>query len=374
MSIELKIVKNKKDYYDFIKFPFYLYKDNKYWVPPLINYEFKNLYPKNNPVYNYCESILVLAYKNNKIVGRIACIINNKECQMLDKKIVRFSRIEFIDDYEISSKLLSFAENWAFEKKAYAIHGPLGFTNFDHQGLLVEGFDKLPTVASVYNHPYYEDHILKMGYKKEIDWVEYRFPVPKQIPEIAERVANAVRKRYNIEVLNFNKIEDILPYTKSILKIIEETYRDIYSSTLMDEQTVNNYIKNYLSKLNPEFIKIAVNKNKSVVGFVIGMPSLSESLQRIKGNLFPFGFIKVLDAIKRPKYLDLYLGAITPLMQGKGIPALLMVEMTKTCIKNKIKFVETNSELETNTKVQSNWKYFNTELHKRKRCYIKYLQ
>jgi len=358
----------------FIKVPFEIYKKNKYWVPPLINYELRNLMPsKKNPFYDFSEAKFVIAYKNKKPVGRICCIINSKECEMLDKKVVRFSRLEFIDDNEVSKALLNYAENFAKSKDAKIIHGPLGFTNFDHQGLLVYGFDKLPTVASVYNHPYYEKHLIDAGYTKEIDWVEYRFAVPEKIPEIAERVANAVKKRYNIEVLKFKKIDDIIPYSKSILKIIEETYKDIYSSTLMSERAINIYIKDYLLKLNPEFIKIAVNKNNSVVGFVIGMPSLSESMQRIKGNLFPFGFLKIFDSIKKPKYLDLYLGAVTPLMQGKGIPALLMTEMTKSCIKNKIKYVETNSELETNSKVQSNWKYFNAEIHKRKRCFIKYL-
>jgi hypothetical protein len=374
LSIVLKEVRSKSDLKKFILFPYNLYEKCSQWVPPIYLDELQTLSPKKNPAFEYCECKLWLAYKDEKLAGRIAGIINKKYIEKWNKKAVRFGWIDFIDDEEVSSKLIKAVEGWALENKLDYIHGPLGFTDLDYEGMLIEGFNEVSTMATIYNYEYYPKHIEKFGFEKEVDWVEFEIKVPDEIPEKAERIASIVKSKSNISVVSVKKSKDLLPYGKGIFELINESYKDLFGFVPLSEKQIQKYIKQYFGFVVPDYVKILIDGEKKVAGFVIGMPSLTKALLKSKGKLLPFGFIDLLRALKKNnRYVDLYLGAIRPDLQGKGADALLMTEFTKSCIKNKIISAESNIELETNVQVQGHWKYYDSRQHKRRRCYIKKL-
>lgn len=372
MAINLVEVSNARDLKKFIKFPYKLYKDSPQWVPPLYFDELGTLSPEKNPAYEYCEGKLWLAYKDGKLAGRIAGIINNKYIEKWGKKALRFGWIDFIDDEEVSRELISAVEKWGREKNMQYLHGPLGFTDLDYEGMLVDGFNEVGTLATIYNYEYYPKHIEKLGYEKEADWVEFEIKVPKEIPEKAERIAEIVKKKSNITVVEAHSAKELLPYGKGIFDLINESYKDLFGFVPLSDKQINKYIKQYLGFVIPDYLKILLDSEGKVAGFVIGMPSLTKALQKSRGKLFPFGFVHIFKALKKSnKYVDLYLGAIRPDLQGKGADALLMTEFTKSCIKNNIISAESNIELETNVQVQGHWKYYDSRQHKRRRCFIK---
>lgn len=366
--IRVITIKNDIDRRRFVKFQFDLYKKNKFWVPPFFNEEVNSINPAKNKAFKFSDAEFFIFEKDKEIVGRIGLIITKNSEK--EKEFAKISRFECIDDYEIAKFIFEFAKKWAKDRGKKYIHGPLGFTNFDTQGLLVEGFDKLPTVASVYNFNYYKDFFERYGFEKEIDWVEYEIRVPKSIPEKAIKISEIVKKRYNVEVVDFKSKKDLLKYAKAVFNLINITYKDLFSAVELTDELIDHYINTYIKQIDPALVKVVIDRYDNVVGFVISMPSLSKAMQKAKGKLFPLGFFYLLKAMKKYDKLDLYLGAVHPDYQGKGIPALMMVEMTKIAILKKIKTVETNSELETNIRVQSNWDYFDTKLIKRKRSYI----
>lgn len=373
MSVELKQVVTKSDLKQFIKFPYKHYRGNKYWVPPLLMDEFRNLDKKKNPAFEFCEAEYWLAYKNNQLVGRIAGIINKRYNEKVGKNIARFGYIEFIDDEEVSEKLFKTVESWAKEKGCQAIHGPLGFTDMDPEGTLVEGFEELPTIATIYNYPYYPLHIEKNGYKKDIDWLEYELIPPKDIPEKVERIAKAALERYHLKKLDVKKAKDLLPFAHEIFHVLNEAYKNIYGFVPLTEKQIDLYINQYFDFIKPGYVPVILNEKNEVVAFGITMPSLSKAFQKAKGRLFPFGFIHILKALRKNDRVDLYLTGVRPDYQDKGVNAIMMYEMNKIYLANNITKVESNPELETNTKVQAQWRHYEGRQHKRRRCYIKEL-
>jgi ribosomal protein S18 acetylase RimI-like enzyme len=373
MSIEVKEVLSSSMLKTFIKFPFQLYSNNKYWVPPLIREEIKNFSRDKNPAFEFCESSLWLAFRNNKIVGRVAGIINRRYNEKVGKNIARFGYIDFIDDDEVSAKLFHCMENWANEKGCTSIHGPLGFTDMDPEGMLVEGFEELGTIATIYNFPYYPSHVEKLGYKKDIDWIEYELLTPKSIPDKVEKLAKAVAERYSLKVLEVNNQKQLLPYAHEIFHVLNSAYENIYGFVPLTESQIDLYVKQYFGFIKPGFVPVILNDKNEVVGFGITMPSLSKAFQKAKGKLFPFGFIHILIAIKKNKRADLYLTGVRPDYQDKGVNAMMMYEVTKVFREHRITWVESNPELETNMKVRSQWRFYEGRQHKRRRCYIKSL-
>lgn len=371
MPIQIKEVQNKKDLKKFVLFPYKLYKKNKYWVPPLIKDEIETLIPEKNPAFDYCEAKYWLAFQNRKIVGRIAGIINQKYIERWDKKYAGFSRFDFIENEEVSRSLLDTAEEWAKSKGMKGIHGPIGFTNFDHQGMLVQGFNEIPTIASTYNYAYYPQYIEKFGYKKNIDYLEFEAKVPDVVPEKAERLAQIVIKKNKLKLVRAKSKKELLPYAEPIFDVINAAYRPLFASVELSKELIDRFIKKYFSFIIPEYVTIVVNEEHKVIGFQITMPSLSRAFQKAKGRLLPFGFIHILRALKMPKYIDLYLVGILPEYQNKGISAIFMSELTKIAIAKNILSAETNSEMEENKKVQEFWKYYEARQHKRKRVYVK---
>lgn len=371
MSITIREVTSRRELKQFVMFPFKLYKGNKYWVPPLIPDEIDTLTEEKNPAYEYCEAKYWLAYRDNEIVGRIAGIINHRYIDIWGKKYARFGWIDFVDDLEVSKSLLETVEEWAKLKNLEGVHGPLGFTDMDHEGILVEGFEEIGTLATIYNYPYYPQHLEKLGYKKDADWLEFKIKVPREIPEKATKIAQLVLERKKIKVLEAKSSKDLLPYAHELFHVLNKSFASLYAFVPLTEKQIDLYVKKYFSFIVHDYVKILLDSDNRVAGFVIGMPSLSRAMQKAKGKLFPFGFIYLLKAIKKNKYLDLYLGAIRPDLQGKGADALLMTELTKTAITKGIISAESNPELEENLKVQAHWKYFEARQHKRRRCYLK---
>jgi hypothetical protein len=374
LSVLIKEINSKSELKKFVKFPYKLYKDCPQWVPPLIMDELQTLSPKKNPAFDYCECKLWLAFKDNKIAGRIAGIINHKFIEKWGKKAVRFGWIDFIDDEEVSKSLVDTVINWAKEHNLEYIHGPLGFTDFDYEGMLIEGFNELGTMSTIYNYDYYPKHLEKFGFEKEADWLEFEIKVPDKIPDKAERIAAIVKSKTNIRIVEAKKAKEMLPYGEGIFKVINESYKNLFGFVELSDKQIQKYIKQYLGFIVPDYVKILIDTEDKVAGFVIGLPSLSIALQKSGGRLFPFGFLHILRALKKNKYVDLYLGAIRPDLQGKGADALLMTEITKSCIKNNIISAESNIELETNVQVQGHWKYYDSRQHKRRRCFIRKLE
>jgi hypothetical protein len=371
--IQIKEVKTKKDLKKFIKFPYGIYSKSPYWVPPLLFDEMNTLRPDKNPAFEYCEAKYWLAYKDGKIAGRIAGIISHKYIEKWGSKNARFGWVDFIDDEEVSKALFDTAENWAKENGMEGIHGPLGFCDMDREGLLIEGFDEMAMLITIYNYPYYPVHIEKLGYAKDTDWIEFQVKVPEQIPERIEKINNAVLKRLNYRMLDAKKPKDLIPYIKGIFELLNESYKNLYGVVALTDRQVEAYTKQYFSYINTDYARVILDDNNNVVAFGIAMPSLSEALRKSKGRLFPLGFIHILRALKKNKYVDLYLVAVRPDLQAKGINALLLTEITKAAIKNKVIKAETGPELEGNLKVQALWKNYETRQHKRRRCYIKKL-
>ena len=373
MNIILKEVTSRNGLKKFINFPFTIYKDNKYWVPPLIFDELKTLRKNKNPAFDFCEAKYWLAVKDEKIVGRIAGIVNHKYNEKWNQKSARFGWIDFIDDEQVSQKLIEHVINWAKEKGMDKIHGPLGFTDLDGEGMLIEGFDELSTFGSIYNHPYYKKHIEKLGFEKDADWIEFTVNFDPTVagPEKVSRIADAVAERNQLHLLRVKKAKEMLPYAREIFYLINEAYKDLYGFVELTDRQIDMYVKAYFGFIKPDYVPIILDKNNKVVAFGITMPSLSIAVQKSKGKLFPFGFIHILRAMKNNPNVDLYLTAVRPDLQNKGVNAMLINEMNNVFVRNKIQKVETNRELEENSKIQAQWRFFENRLHKRRRCYKK---
>jgi len=372
LSITIKEVKSKRDLREFVKFPFSLYKNTPQWVPPLNFDEVRTLSRDKNPAFEYCDAKLWLLYKDGKAAGRIAGIINRKYIELWGKKAARFGWVDFIDDDEVVNNLFNTIIEWVKDNDIEYLHGPLGFTDFDYEGMLIEGFNETGTLATIYNFDYYPKQLERLKFEKEVDWVEYEIKVPDRIPEKIERLSEVIQKRLNIRLLKAKKAKEFLPYGKEIFNMFNDAYKDLFGFVPLSQKQIDNYIKQYIGYVLPDYFILLVDSNNKVAGIVIGMPSLTKAMQKSKGKLFPFGFIHILRALsKKNKYVDLYLGAIRPELQGRGADALIITELTRACINNNIISAESNIELESNTLVQAHWKHFNSRMHKRRRCFIR---
>jgi hypothetical protein len=369
-SITIKEVSSKREIKEFIELPFKIYKNNHYWVPYFKKEEMKNLDKKYNPAYDSSDAAFWIAMKGNTCVGRIGAIVNHLYNQKVNEKVGRFSRAEFIDDSEVSSKLFEVAEKWLQDKGMTKVLGPLGFNNLDKQGVLVEGFQYIASVGSVYHHEYYHHHFEKLGYNKEIDWIEFRLKI-SEIPEKALRLNEVIKKRFGLHVIPVVSRQDIQKYAESIFDLINDSFDELPFVSPFTREMIEFYVKKYFGILNPKFIKLIANNENQIVAFIIGLPDISNAMQKTKGVLFPFGFLHVMNAMRNPKGLELLLTGINPKLQGQGVSALLITELQKEIIKHKITDVETTGIFETNNKVIEHWKNYEHIQHKRKRCYVK---
>ncbi|HNS17165.1 MAG TPA: GNAT family N-acetyltransferase [Bacteroidales bacterium] len=368
--LTIRQVQSESDRRTFVKFPFQLYRNNPFWVPPLIADEIRTLQKEHNPAFEFCDAAFWLAMRDGQCVGRLGALIHHLHNEKTGEDAGRFTRAEFIDDREVTDLLFHTAEKWLKDKGMNKVYGPLGFTNLDMQGMLVEGFDHLPSVASVYHLPYYQEHLERLGYRKHIDWVEFRLRVV-ETPEKARRLAEVIKTRQNLTVQSLRSKKDMLRAGLQIFDVLNVAFAELFSVVPLNDKMKRYYINKYLNVLNPRFIKIILDKDKNMLGFIISVPSLSEAMQKANGKLFPFGFLHLRKAFKNPEVADLFLTAIDPKYQKMGLSALLINELQAILLENGVKYAETTGILETNHDAIQHWKNYDHIQHKRKRCYIK---
>ncbi|MBQ6815875.1 MAG: N-acetyltransferase [Clostridia bacterium] len=372
MGIELKEVLTKKDLWAWVRFPNKLYKDNEFFVPFLENDEFETFSQNKNPAYAYCETRLFLAYKDGEVAGRIAGLINNAYNQKWNKNAIRFTRFDFIDDYEVSKALFDAVVNWGKQKNYTEIMGPIGFHDIDHEGMLVEGFDKLNMSITFYNHPYYLTHMEKLGLQKDIDWIEYKITVPETVDPRFERIANSLIKKENYKVVTYTDRKVLYKDAFEAFELIDEAYSKLYGTVPLTQDIIRSTIDAYIPLVNLDYICAIKDNQNKIVSFGIMVPSIAKALKKSNGKMFPFGIVRMLRALQgKNDTLEMFLVAVNPELQARGLPALLINELLKKSIKNNVKYCETGPMLETNTKIHSLWRHFDKEQHKRRRCFIK---
>ncbi len=368
-----KISPTKKNLRKFTQFQIDLYRANDCYVPPLVSDDVKTLDPKKNPAFDFCEAQCFMAYEGGRPVGRVAAIINNAVNERSGEKSVRFGFLDFEDNPEVSAALMKAVEQWGKERGMTRVIGPLGFTDLDHEGMLIEGFDELSTMATIYNYPYYPEHIERLGYAKDSDWKEFVMDVPDGIPEKMNRVADIVKKRTGLKVKKYTSRKKIKEeYGRALFELVNEAYDQLYEYSPLTDRQIEYYINQYLDLLDLDLVTIIVDEEEKLVGVGISMPSMSRALQKAKGKLFPFGWIPLLKGLKgKNDRVDLLLVAVKPEYQSKGVNALLFQDLIPYYIKRGFKWAESNPEMETNAKVQSQWDYFTHRQHRRRRSYVK---
>ncbi len=374
MAVQIRRVNTKRELKVFINFPFSVYKGNPYWVPPIVFDELFILSKDKNPSFEFSEAECWLAYRDGILVGRIAALINNRYIEKWGNKYGRFGWVEFIEDFEVAQALFNTAEEWLRSKGMVGVNGPMGFTDLDKEGLLIEGFDEMGTMPMIYNHSYYPEFIERLGYAKDVDWFEYEVKVPDSIPEKVLRVQELVGKRTGLHMYEWKKTSELKNrFAKEIFALLDEAYAPLYGTTPLSERQVDSYINQYLGFADPRFTKIVVDADERLAAFGIVFPSLTEALQKSKGRIFPFGWVHFLKAMRRPKGIDLLLIAVVPKYKAMGAVAFLMTALIKSCLEVGVVSAETSGELETNYEVQSLWKSYEGRLHKKRRAYIKML-
>ncbi|MDE5975632.1 MAG: N-acetyltransferase, partial [Muribaculaceae bacterium] len=333
------------------------------------------LLPEKNPAFDFCEAAYFMAFRDGKPVGRIAAILNNQVNEHHKTRNARFGFIDFIDDPEVSEALLAAVENWARKKGMKKLIGPLGFTDLDHEGMLIEGFQELGTMATIYNHAYYAEHLERLGYKKDSDWMEFLIKVPEKIPEKMSRIAEIVKKKYGLKVLKYKSRSRIKnEYGRALFHLINDAYDGLYEYSHLTERQIEYYIDIYLGLLNLDLVSLIVDRQGHLVGVGISMPSMSRALQKSKGKMLPFGWLHLLRGLKgKNDRVDLLLVAVKPEYQNKGVNALLFTDLIPMYQRYGYKYAESNPEMETNSKVQNQWEYFDYRQHRRRRSFYKNL-
>ena len=372
METTIKKVVTKADLKAFIRFPDQLYRDNIYYVPPLHNGEYATLNDKN-PAFDYCEATYWLALRDGRTVGRIAGIVNTKYNEKENEKIARFGWLDFVEDEDVLALLFNTFEAWARDRGMKIIQGPMGFISFDASGVLVEGFEEIPTSFGHYNYPYYDGMIKSRGYEKEVDWIEFEITMPDEVPERFIKTSALVQRRYGVRNAELHSKKELAKYGDELFQVLNICYNDLYGFNQLTQKQIDNLKNDFLGFINPDYISVVLNQEDQLVGFGIAMPSLSKALQKSKGKLFPFGYYRVFKALRKNDTLDLLLLGIIPEYRSKGVHALIFEKMGRVFKKNGIKYLETTRELENNHNVTQLWSKLEHRQHKRARCYFKSL-
>ncbi|GGD10310.1 GNAT family N-acetyltransferase [Hyunsoonleella pacifica] len=369
--ITIKEVTSKRDLKAFVKFPFKLYKDSKFWTPPIISQELKTFDTKENPVFNDADARLFLAYKDNTIVGRVAAIINWLEVKSQDQKKMRFGWFDFIDDIGVSKALLDKVEAIGKENNLEYTEGPVGFSNLDKVGVVDEGFDAMVPMVTWYNHPYYTKHYEAAGYAIEKGYIESRFPFSNVNPETFMKAQELIKRRYQLKALKFTKTEEVMPYADKMFDLFNESYAELSSFVAITDIQKAYFKKKFISFINPEYIKFVVDKDDKLIGFAIVMPAYANALKKANGKLFPFGFTHILKAKKHSKDVIFYLIGIHPDYQNKGIHAVIFNEYYHTFTEKGIETCYRTPELEDNIAIQKIWKHFAPKVYRKRKTYRK---
>ncbi len=374
MSIEIRSVSPTRDgLKKYVEFGIDLYRGNDCHVPPLIFDEIETLMPSKNPAFDYCEAQSFMAWRDGRPVGRITAIINRVVNERTGKREARFGFVDFIDDAEVTEALFGAAEEWSRQRGMTEMVGPMGFTDMDHEGMLIEGFDELGTMATSYNHPYYPGHLERLGYSPDVDWVEYRMTVPDRVPDKYLRIASLVERKYGFKALHYKSRSKLkADYGRAIFDLINVAYDGLYGYSPLTDRQIEYYIDKYLGILRLDCVSVIADKNGKLVAFGISIPSFSRALQRSGGKLWPLGWYHLLKALRgKNDVVDLMLVAVSPEYQNMGVNAMVFADLLPTYIKNGYKFAESNLELADNASVQLQWQYFERRQHRRRRAFRK---
>jgi len=374
MEVVIKQVETKKDLRKFIYLPEKIHRDRKNWTPPIYVDEWAYFNPKKNSAFSYCDTILVLAYKEGGIVGRCMGIINRRFNDMKDEKTARFGYLETYQDETVVRALLGFIEKWAKDKGMTRIIGPYGFTDQDPEGFIIEGFEHHATIATYYNFEWMPRFVEDMGYTKDVDYFVYKVDIPDEMPEILKKIFERAQKKGKYEILEFKKRKEIKPWIIPVFNLMNECFMDsnIYGYTPLSEKEMTDLAKKYLPVLNPRFVKVVLGEGK-VLAFFLGMPDMTEGIRKARGRLYPFGIFKILRASKRSKQLDLLLGAVKEEYRGRGLDVLMGVRMLDEARNAGFEFMDTHHELESNVKVRGGMLKVGGQLYKKYRVYQKQL-
>ena len=376
-EVIIREVKTKAERRVFVDFPNRLYRDNPCFVPAFFGDDMQDWDEKLNPAFEYCEAKAFLAYRGDDVVGRIGAILSHAANEKWGTRRMRFSQLDFIDDRAVSKALFDTVEEWAKEKGMDEVHGPLGFCDMDREGMLVEGFDKRSMFITYYNHPYYIEHLSELGYVKDTDWIEHMIPLGDENSQTyrrLKRISDAMIRRTGYRIVDTRSKRDIKPYIRKAFELVNIAYAPLYGVVELRERQIKKYTNKFLPLVDPDLCCLVVNDEDELMGFGVGAPSMASAMQKSRGRLFPFGWMGVLKSLKHNDTLDLFLIAIRPELQGSGVNGIIMEHLYKGCIKHGIRQAETGPQLETNHKVHSQWKMFDVEPHKRRRCFIKKLE
>lgn len=357
----------------YVKFGIDLYKDNACYVPPLVRDDMATLDRNVNPAFEFCEAQSFMAFRNGEPVGTITAIINRAANEKTGRRDLRFGFVEFVDDAEVVDALFGAAEAWGRERGMNRMVGPMGFSDMDHEGMLVEGFDQMGTMATIYNHDYYPVHVQRLGFDKEVDWVEYRIKIPQEVPEKHRRIAEIVARKFGLRVVKMksrSKIKKL--YGRAIFELINAAYADLYGYSPLTDRQIDYYIAEYIGILNLDDISLVVDSSDKLVAVGISMPNMSRALRKSRGRLFPTGWWHLLKALKgKTDVVDLLLVAVAPEYQSKGVNALIFNDLIPAFNRHGYKEAESNLELEGNENVQKQWEYFERRQHRRRRAYAR---
>ena len=374
-KIEIREVLTKSQLRDFVDYPNQLYKDVPQFVPAFYGDDLADWDKKKNPAFSYCEARNFLAYRDGEIVGRIGAILSHKSNDTWGTNRMRFSQVDFIDDSEVSAALFETVENWAREKGCDQVHGPLGFCDMDREGMLVEGFDRRSMFITYYNHPYYNEHLTNLGYAKDTDWVENLIQIPTPDSETGirlHRLAERVLKRGTYHKADIRKKSDITArHIEQVFELVNKAYAPLYGVVELNETQIKKYAKKFVPLVNPNLLCLVMDNEEKLVAFGVCAPSMAEAMKKHRGRLFPLGWIDVLYSLSHNDTMDLLLVAVDPEVQGLAINAVVMDHVLQGANRMGIKVAESGPTLETNVQVQSQWKFFEREQHKRRRCYVK---
>ncbi len=373
-AVTVREVKTKKELRLFVDYPNKLYRDVPNFVPAMYGDDLEDWNPAKNPAFTYCEARCWLAWRDGKIVGRIGAILSHKANEKWGTNRMRFTQVDFIDDEAVSDALFATVEAWATEKGCTQVHGPLGFTDQDREGMLVEGFDQRSMFITYYNHPYYNDHMERLGYAKDVDWMEYKITAPTADSPLAaklHRIAGRVLAQKNLHIAEITHRRQYKTVVPQVFALLNKAYAHLYGTVAMTKEQEEKYAKAFIPILDPDFSCFVMDENNALVAFGISAPSMAAAMQKCHGHLFPIGWVHVLQALSKNDTIDMFLIAVEPDLQGAGINAIVLDHVLQGAIKRGIRYAETGPQLEENSHILAQWKLFDKQQHKRRRCYIK---
>ena len=374
--VTIEKVASRSDLKRFAAFPNELYKQNECYIPSLVRDEMKNLDKEENASFEFCDADYFLAYKDGKVVGRVAAIYNPRAIETWQRNSVRFGWIDFIDDREVSAALLETVAEWGRERGCDFIEGPMGFTDFDPEGMLVEGFDQVGTMSTIYNFPYYKEHLEALGFSKQTDWVEYLIDLPEQLPERYVRLSKLLMDKFHLRTRHYTR-KEIKRFNvgHKLFNLINNTYSDLYGFSRLSEGQIQQYVDNYMRFIDLDFMSFIVDDVEEIVGFGLMVPSMAVALKKAGGSYLPTGWWHLIQGLKgkNTETIDMFIIAVRKDLQKQGVPALIVSDLHPRLIARGFKQAESNPELETNADVQNLWGYFSARIHKRRRVYGKSL-